>query len=312
MNTQIEKLGFSRSNYKIRYSPSGIHLFNRVSGINILLDEIKPRPSSWAKAPRQVSIALSNECDFSCPHCFAPKIPASLNIDLLLSWLRELDTNGCLGIGFGGGEPTLYHHLVDLCSYAAANTSLAITFTTHGHNLSEKLLASLKGNVHFIRVSMDGVGKTYELIRGRQFNVLHSHLKNVKHVVPFGINYLVNKHTLPDLDKAISLAESIGAAEFLLLPEQPVMGHGGIDWESSEELKSWVRQYKGAVPLTISDTGADVLPLCNPLPNERGIQAYAHIDATGSIKRTSYDLNGVKIGPDGVISALGKIKTNGG
>lgn len=296
-----------QSNLKVRFSPSGIHLFYRTSGLNILFEDIQPDPSLWAKAPRQVSIALSNTCDLSCSHCFAPKNRASLKLDLLVSWINELDANGCLGIGFGGGEPTLYRHFVELCSYTASSTSLTVTFTTHGHHLNDKLLAPLKGKVHFIRVSMDGVGKTYEMIRGRPFDVLLSHLNNLKHLVPFGINYLVNKFTLPDLNVALSLAEGFGAAEFLLLPEQPVMGREGIDQKSLLDLKRWVHQYKGTVPLTISDLGVDVLPLCNPLPKERGVQAYAHIDATGFLKRTSYDFHGVKIGPDGVINALGKL-----
>jgi MoaA/NifB/PqqE/SkfB family radical SAM enzyme len=310
-NTELSKKNveqaISRSHIKVRFSQSGVLFFNRMSGINILLDEIQPHPSLWAKAPRQVSIALSNACDLSCPHCFAPKIPASLNPELLFTWLHELDENGCLGVGFGGGEPTLYRHFVELCSFTSSNTSLAVTFTTHGHHLSEKFLASLQGKVHFVRVSMDGVGKTYEKIRGRPFNVLLSHLKNLKHLVPFGINYLVNKYTLPDLNEAISIAESIGATEFLLLPEQPAMDRRGIDQESLQDLKRWIRLYKRTIPLTISDLGVDILPLCNPLPNERGIQEYAHIDATGSIKRTSYDFHGAMIGLDGVISALGKL-----
>jgi hypothetical protein len=46
-----------------------------------------------------------------------------------------------LGVGFGGGEPTLYPHLVELCHYAAQNTGLAVTLTIH-HDALEKFLCS--------------------------------------------------------------------------------------------------------------------------------------------------------------------------
>ena len=62
---------------KIRKGPDGIHFFDRVSGTNLLLDELIPPPETWSKSPRQVSIALTNRCDLTCPHCYAPKTKAT-------------------------------------------------------------------------------------------------------------------------------------------------------------------------------------------------------------------------------------------
>ena len=133
----------ARSHLKVRAGPSGIHLFDRTTGLNVLLDEVHVSPTLWAAAPRQVSVALTNACDLACPYCYAPKNSASLDIERVASWLAELDTNGCLGVGFGGGEPTLYRCLADLCHYAVQNTGLAVTFTTHAHHLNDTLVAAL-------------------------------------------------------------------------------------------------------------------------------------------------------------------------
>ena len=46
---------------KTRYGPDGIHIFDRHSGLNILLDENVPNQDIWTLAPRQVSIALTNK-----------------------------------------------------------------------------------------------------------------------------------------------------------------------------------------------------------------------------------------------------------
>ena len=59
--------------WKKRFGPSGIHLFERAGGLNILLDEVTVHRSCWSRGPRQVSIALTNRCDLACVHCFAPK-----------------------------------------------------------------------------------------------------------------------------------------------------------------------------------------------------------------------------------------------
>jgi sulfatase maturation enzyme AslB (radical SAM superfamily) len=221
--------------------------------------------------------------------------------------LIELDENGTIGVGFGGGEPTLVPEFAELCAYATSHTNLAVTLTTHGHHLDDKLLAKLRGNIHFVRVSMDGIGSTYERLRGRSFSELQVRLTALKEIVPFGINYVVNSDTVCELEAAISLASTAGASEFLLLPERPANGRLGIDAASQRSLRQFVISYSGDLRLAVSELGSHGLPTCNPFEKESGVHAYAHITANGMIKRTSYDADGVVIGLDGVVAALRKL-----
>ena len=293
-----------RHSMKVRAGPAGIQMFARDTGLNILLDEISVPPPLWAASPRYLSVALTNACDLACPYCYAPKNPAVLDVERVASWLSDLDMNGCLGVGFGGGEPTLYRGLSELCHYATQNTGLAVTLTTHAHRLDDTLAASLAGSVHFIRISMDGVGSTYEALRCRSFPALRRRLEALRTLAPFGINYVVNARTLPDLDAATELAAEMGAAEFLLLPEQPTRTSIGIDDATVAALRRWVRLYQGAVRLSVSEAGADGLPTCNPVFKETGLRAYAHISATGVLKPSSFNNRGVAIREDGILRAL--------
>jgi MoaA/NifB/PqqE/SkfB family radical SAM enzyme len=295
------------SHLKFRVGGAGLHLFNRNTGVNLLVDEIRLPPSMWSTAPRQVSIALTNACDLICAHCYAPKNPAVLNFEQLTSWLTDLDANGCIGVGFGGGEPTLYPRLAELCSYAVEKTGLAITMTTHAHHLSDRLLEDLSGSMHFIRVSMDGVEATYEAIRGRSFDTLIQRIKALSKSFQFGINFMVNSKTIDDLDEAIELAQEFGCAEFLLLPEESTLRTSGIDSDTRRTLQEWVVKYRGSTPLAVSENGADGLPICNSLLTETGINAFVHIDASGILKQTSYSNHGVQIVEDGVMPALRKL-----
>lgn len=302
---------FSRSScpgLQERLGPSGIHLFNRVTGINMLIDEIKPPPHLWSKAPRQVSIALTNACDLNCPHCYAPKKPASLDLEDLMNWIVELDTNGCVGVGLGGGEPTLYPKLLELCSLVSNNTSVALIMTTHGHNLNDQLLDALANHINFIRISMDGVGSTYETIRGRSFDALLNRINALRKRTFFGINYLVNSKTMSDINDAVQIAADLGASEFLLIPEVPVGLGKEVDRNTKEQLEGWVKNYRGPIPLSISERSAEGLPYCNPFEKERGLMSFAHIDASGVLKITSYRSGGVKILGDGVMPALDGLK----
>jgi MoaA/NifB/PqqE/SkfB family radical SAM enzyme len=276
--------------------------------MNLLLDEFVPPEEAWASAPRQVSVALTTACDLACSYCFAPKVPATLTFDSVVSWLHELDANGTLGVGFGGGEPTFYPRLTELCSYASKKTDLAITMTTHAHRLSDQLLNDLAGTLHFVRVSMDGIGSTYESIRNRPFDRLLERITAIRRVVRFGINFVVNSKTIGNLDDAVQLASDLGASQFLLLPEEPAGPGSGIDYVTLIRLQKWVNGYQGSIPLAVSEGDNEGFPTCDPLSAELGLSAFAHIDASGIIKRTSYDQSGITIREDGVIAALDKLK----
>jgi sulfatase maturation enzyme AslB (radical SAM superfamily) len=71
-----------------------MHLFARLSGLNVLLDELRLEKAVWSTSTRQVSIALTNFCDLHCKYCYAPKHKESLHSDQLLGCLKELNTLG--------------------------------------------------------------------------------------------------------------------------------------------------------------------------------------------------------------------------
>ncbi|MGJ5068873.1 radical SAM protein [Bradyrhizobium oligotrophicum] len=293
-----------RVGIKTRFGPDGVHMFDRSSGMNILFNEISVPTAQWSIAPRQVSVALTNACDLRCPYCYAPKHSAHLNYDQVIGWLEELDDGGCLGIGFGGGEPTLHRDFTRLCRFASTQTGMAVTFTTHAHRFSEEFAEELEGHVHFIRVSMDGVGATYEALRKRPFGQLLQRLKLIRRLAPYGVNFVVNALTLKDIDDAVAIAIDFGASEFLLLPERPTSTHDKIDDTIRHALRTWVANARSDIRLSISETDAAGMPICNPLEHEKGLRSYAHIDASGFLKRSSFDKKGVPLEKRKLVEAL--------
>ncbi|QGZ47423.1 radical SAM protein [Streptomyces sp. QHH-9511] len=254
---------------KIRLSASGVHLFDRVSGINVLLDEVAVPVEQFSRAPRYLSVALTNACDLRCSYCYAPKHAASLDRERVLQWAVELDAAGCLGLGFGGGEPTTYRQFPQLCADITQATSLAVTFTTHGHRLTPALIDSLRGAVHFVRISVDGVGATYERLRGRPFPALVQAAGLLRSLAPFGINAVINADTVGELDLLAEFADAAGASELLLLPEQPTKATPGISDSDAERLVQWVTTATTEVRLAISRSGFEaVLPTAEAIPGE--------------------------------------------
>ena len=80
-------------------------------------------------------------------------------------------------------------------------------------------------------------------------------------------------------------------------------GAGGIDPATLGGLHQWIDRYRGRIALAISENYSDDI-VCGRMDGEEGLRAYAHIDANGFLKRSSYDNKGVLIGPDGVMKAL--------
>ncbi|WP_161627961.1 radical SAM protein [Microbispora catharanthi] len=281
---------------KIRLSEAGVHLFDRVSGLNVLLDEVEVPAEQVSRAPRYLSIALTNACELRCSYCYAPKNAATLDIDRVVAWTVELDGAGCLGVGFGGGEPTAYRRFAQLCAQIAESTSMAVTFTTHGHRLTPRLADALRGSVHFARLSVDGVGATYERLRHRPFTAVISAADLLRSVAPIGINTVVNADTIGELDDLVEFAASVGASELLLLPEQPTPATPGISNTDAERLVHWIRTARTEVRLAISRSGLEAsVPAVEAIPGERPLDAHMHVDATGVLRPNAYASMGTPI-----------------
>ncbi|MFJ2893873.1 radical SAM protein [Streptomyces sp. NPDC087218] len=282
---------------KIRLSAAGVHLFDRVTGMNVLLDEVPVSAELFSRAPRYLSVALTNACELRCAYCYAPKHAAALGRERVVAWAVELDAAGCLGVGFGGGEPTAYRGFAQLCSDIARSTSMAVTFTTHGHRLTPELVESLRGAVHFVRLSVDGVGATYERLRGRPFAAVVQAAGFLGSLAPFGINAVINADTVGELDDLAEFADKVGASELLLLPEQPTATTPGISDADAQRLVEWTATARAGVRLAISRTGLEAaLPTAEAVPGERPLDAHMHVDATGVLRPHAYAPMGLSVG----------------
>jgi MoaA/NifB/PqqE/SkfB family radical SAM enzyme len=231
-------------------------------------------------------------------------------MEQLKAWMKELDEAGCHGIGFGGGEPTLHPQFTELCQFGRTETELAITATSHGLGINRDLIRKLRESLHFLRISMDGVGKTYESIRGVPFNEFRDRLRLLGGEIPFGINYVVNHQTIGDLDSASVIAEESGAAELLLLPEVGIGRGVPIAQRTLADLKEWVESYKGSLQICISSAHQEFFVSDIPLSQEEPLLAYVHVAANGVLKETSFDVGGVPIGPEGLMAAFQCIRND--
>jgi MoaA/NifB/PqqE/SkfB family radical SAM enzyme len=297
--------------YKSRMGPSGLHLFNRATGVNVLLDEITVPEANWSRAPAYMSVALTNACDLECSYCYAPKHASRLDPNQVVRWCVEADQHGCLGVGFGGGEPTLYPGFVSLLESMKDHTALSVSFTTHGHRLTDEILDQITDRVNFVRVSMDGVEGTYERLRGRAYSDLLGRFAALSSRVKFGINAVVNHDTIGELDAIARVAVQFGASQILLLPEVR-SGACTLTIAEQGQLEQWINSNSDQLPLAISGLASESLSIPR-LPTSIGAHPdrdFLHIDADGVLKKCAFDCSGVAISasPD-LMAAIDKLRS---
>jgi MoaA/NifB/PqqE/SkfB family radical SAM enzyme len=278
---------------KLRRECRGLHFYDRVTGYHVLLDEQPVPRELWSRAPSLVSIALTNACDLTCEFCYAPKSAHHLAFDDLLGWCKELDALGTLEVAFGGGEPTLYRELPELCAAIWDETDLGISITTHGHRLTPALIDRVRGKVSIIRLSIDAPEPVYSAIRGRPLSRLEESIQTISGRIPVGINTVINSATLGYLDDLAELVESWAPTDWLLLPET----RGGRfmltagEWEN---LNDWLTANAGRFQLNVT-YGARPYLRCPFLFDEEPDQDYAHISADGNLRLCSYESGGLPL-----------------
>jgi MoaA/NifB/PqqE/SkfB family radical SAM enzyme len=290
---------------KLRIEERGVHCYDRETGVHVLLDEYPLQPEQWHEGPATVSIALTNICDLACSFCYAPKSRETLSAVEVLRWCKELADMGTFEIAFGGGEPTLYRGLPELCQKIWAETDLGISITTHGRHLTEEFITAVRGSVSLIRVSIDAPEPEYSEIRGYPLRFVLDNLKWLNGRIPFGINTVINSMTLMHLDDMALLVRNLGAFDWLLLPEVS-SGTCTLSASEWEMLDDWVARRPTDLSLRISADAAVNLT-CGFLFENRPAD-YAHIGANGYLRRCSYENSGIPLHGQSVVSALRKLK----
>ena len=278
-----------------RYTKQGVHLFDRRSGTNILMDEFSCSDKILSVAPANVSIALTNKCNRSCKHCFAPKSDALLECTDVCSWIDDLNENGCLGVGFGGGEPLLYPHIENVCLHVHEKTLMACTLTTNGDFIDDCSAAWMRRYVNFVRISTNGDAINY------------SRVENLAKDIPIGINYLLNERTFPDLWDAIKCCTDAGVKEFLLLPQMETDSCSGVGKDFLSMVDDWLMSKTLPLRVTMSAFSSDGMKSIVPIPGDVGVRQYLHISAEGVLKTSSVAKSGVQIGKGSLIQAIKKV-----
>lgn len=121
--------------------------------------------------PTSISLLLTDRCNAHCVHCDIWKNRGPEQTPSPQQWNRVLsDLRSWLGtvqVTFSGGEALMQPFAVDLIRYAV-DIGLVVEVLTNGYwNNQQRIERLALANPWRVTVSLDGIGPTHSLIRGR-------------------------------------------------------------------------------------------------------------------------------------------------
>ena len=157
------------------------------------------------KKPLLAGIKLTHKCNLSCIHCpFWKRNKKSLSYEQAILSLNNLYDSGARILIIEGGEPFLWkdkdYDLRDIVDYAK-NIFFSVGITTNG-------TFPINVNSDIVWVSIDGLKKTHEKIRGKCFDKIIKNIENSPHPRIYG-HITINSINWQEIPKLITFLSQV-------------------------------------------------------------------------------------------------------
>jgi MoaA/NifB/PqqE/SkfB family radical SAM enzyme len=152
--------------------PSWSHLYKRVyEGVNYRLRTVAQGRLARHCRPASIALLMTDRCNAKCVHCDIWKNRGQEQSPTVEQWKKVLDDLrdwlGPVHVVFTGGEALLRAWSPELAAYGSAR-GLFVEFLTHGFWEDQTRIEQLgRANPWRITISLDGIGETHSLIRGK-------------------------------------------------------------------------------------------------------------------------------------------------
>jgi len=170
--------------------------------------------------PIEASIKVTERCNSRCITCdiWKNKPENELTTQEIENIFHQLKEIGIKLIGFTGGECLLRSDIGELIKKAKEIVGAKVYIITNGILLEKKAKVLLESGVDYISVSLDGIGKTDEKIRGvlghydkaiKGINVLKKLNPGGKPIINIGTTLI--ESNLDDVPKLIEVCKKLNA-----------------------------------------------------------------------------------------------------
>ncbi len=232
-------------------------------------------PPRALAAPETIHFSVTGRCDQVCAGCFYSARPGSAvtatdaPFELFERVVRQATEARVFQMALGGGEPLLHPRLRDMVRLARQNHIIP-NLTTNGNLLTVAMAAALKeAGLGQVQISLNGASEETNSATRPNFAEAMAAIEACRAAgLRFGVNFLLTRSSLPDLEAVIRLGQQMGAATVNLLRPKPPTTES--DWLERESPTAMDYRKVRAVLKQNQVSGSNVQPeICNLEPETR-------------------------------------------
>ncbi|MDP8221570.1 MAG: radical SAM protein [Candidatus Stygibacter frigidus] len=149
------------------------------------------------RTPLICGLVITNNCNLRCRHCrIASRGEKNISFTEVVTAIDSFYDEGGRTLYIEGGEPFIWHDkdhgLEDIIEYSQKKGFYSTIIYTNG-------TFPLETSANTVFVSIDGLQKTHDFIRGKTFDLIMKNVLKSKHPSLY-INYTINNYNKADIE----------------------------------------------------------------------------------------------------------------
>lgn len=146
--------------------------------------------------PLICGLTVTNKCNLQCRHCrIASRGIKNISFDEIITAIDSFYNEGGRTLYIQGGEPFIWHDrkydLDDIINYSRKIGFFTTIIYTNG-------TIPIKTSADTVFISIDGLQKTHDFLRGKTFNRIMKNIHESKHPSLY-INYTINNYNKDEI-----------------------------------------------------------------------------------------------------------------
>jgi MoaA/NifB/PqqE/SkfB family radical SAM enzyme len=205
--------------------------------------------------PLICGLVVTNRCNLQCRHCrIADRGIKDLSFEEAVSVLDSFYEEGGRTLYLEGGEPFIWHdrhyHLEDVVEYSHKLGFFTVIIYTNG-------TIPIKTSANTVFISVDGLQKTHDFLRGKTFNRIMRNIQESEHSSLY-INYTINSYNKNEIREFCEYIDKINQIRGICFYfHTPYYGYDDLYIEPDERNEILLRllDYKKKFKILNSRTG---------------------------------------------------------
>lgn len=173
-------------------------------------------------AVARAEIVLTDACNFRCPYCRGQRgdLRHHMTLDEAKRAVDACAVDGLVNVRFSGGEPTIWHGLVELVRYTRELGAQRIAISTNGTASVELYEQLISAGVNDFSVSLDACcSSTGDAMSGRvgSWEKVVENIRFLASSVYTTVGVVVTEENLSELPDTVEFAASLGVSDIRVI-----------------------------------------------------------------------------------------------